>query len=178
MLTSRPRRPRSLTAPTRVTAICACGREWSSCAIASRSSSRPRPLNEATGARLRHVRRENTKPEIGLRRELWARGLRYRLHRRVLPGLRRTADIVFPTQRIAVYVHGCFWHGCPIHQTFPKNNETFWSEKIARNRERDADTVRRLSDHGWLVITVWEHQDIAAAATQIVRAVVARTASG
>jgi DNA mismatch endonuclease, patch repair protein len=86
-------------------------------------------------------------------------GLRYRLHRAPVPGLRRKADIVFGPARVAVFVDGCFWHGCPDHgrRLFEINN-WYWPAKIDRNRRRDVDTDQALTKAGWLVVRVWEHE--------------------
>jgi DNA mismatch endonuclease (patch repair protein) len=110
-----------------------------------------------------------------LRTLLFARGLRYRVDARPLPGLRRKADVLFRRARVAVYIDGCFWHGCPLHATWPKQNAAFWLDKIETNQRRDADTDRRLAEAGWLVIRVWEHEDPAEAAGRIAAAVQART---
>lgn len=101
----------------------------------------------------------NTTPELLIRRRLHALGLRYRLHARPLPGLRRTADIVFTRRRVAVFIDGCFWHGCPEHGTAPKTNAAWWAAKLTRNIERDTDTNILLAEAGWAVIRVWEHED-------------------
>src|SRR4051812_3037105 len=100
------------------------------------------------------VRGRDTKPELQIRRALHARGVRYRLHRRDLPG---TPDIVLARRKIAVFVHGCFWHGhrCSL-SVMPKGNANFWAAKIARNRERDALAENKLIELGWRVGTVWE----------------------
>jgi DNA mismatch endonuclease (patch repair protein) len=114
----------------------------------------------------------NTRPEIELRRVLHARGMRFFVHRRPLAHLRRTADILFPRRHVAVFVHGCFWHGCPQHATWPRTNAVFWRAKIERNQARDGDTRRQLSDAGWRVIEAWEHEtptDIAERISQVVR---------
>ncbi len=103
-------------------------------------------------------RREGTGPEIALRRALHALGLRYRLHRAPLPSLRRKADVVFSRERVAVFVDGCFWHGCPDHgQRRHDVNGWYWPDKIARNRRRDEDTDRLLASSGWLALRFWEH---------------------
>lgn len=107
----------------------------------------------------------DTTPELALRRELHRRGLRYRVDYPVLP--RRKADIVFTKARVAVFVDGCFWHGCPEHGTWPKNNAEWWRAKIEANRARDADTDERLRAEGWKVIRVWEHEEPAAAAERV-----------
>jgi DNA mismatch endonuclease (patch repair protein) len=114
---------------------------------------------------------QDTKAERQLRSHLHRLGLRYRLHRPLLKGLRRRADIVFGPARIVVFVDGCFWHGCPLHGTWPKENASFWRDKIETNRHRDADTDARLTKAGWYVIRVWEHEDPLAAATRIAEAV-------
>lgn len=120
---------------------------------------------------MRRQRERDTAPEIALRKELWRRGLRYRLHMRPVPGLRRLADIVFPSSHVAVFVDGCFWHGCPKHGTKPKSNISFWAEKLRMNIERDKDTNRILRRSGWTVIRVWEHEDPVTAARRIERVV-------
>lgn len=100
------------------------------------------------------VRQKHTAPEITLRKALWARGLRYRLHIR-LPG---SPDIAFPGKRLAVFVDGCFWHGCPLHGTQPKANREFWLAKIERNQERDKEVVVQLREMGWHSYRVWQHK--------------------
>ena len=107
-----------------------------------------------------------------LRRALWARGLRYRVDRAPLPGIRRRADIVFGPARVAVFVDGCFWHSCPQHATLPRSNRDWWKEKLAVNVERDRDTDSKLSEAGWTVLRVWEHEDmeqVADKVTQLLR---------
>jgi DNA mismatch endonuclease (patch repair protein) len=104
------------------------------------------------------VRRRDTKPELLLRKELHRRGLRFYVDRAPLPKMRRRADLVFPRKKVAVYVDGCFWHGCPIHGTWPKNNADWWRQKIQGNQARDRDTDRKLADAGWTVVRVWEHE--------------------
>lgn len=100
------------------------------------------------------VRGRDTKPEMLIRRGLHARGLRFRLHRRDLPG---RPDIVLPSRKVVVFVHGCFWHGhdCPLFQ-MPATRPDFWREKIAANRLRDTASVEALSDLGWRIGIVWE----------------------
>jgi len=111
--------------------------------------------------------RRDTAPEIALRRELHARGLRFRVDRAVLPDRRRRVDIVFGPARVAAMIDGCFWHGCPEHGTSPKANAWFWRDKIATNQRRDRDTDLRLADAGWTVVRVWEHEDPVLAADRI-----------
>lgn len=101
----------------------------------------------------------DTAPEIALRRVLFARGLRYRKNARPTDKLRTRADIVFTKARVAVYVDGCFWHGCSEHATWPRKNKKFWAEKIEANIARDRKTDEALSNLGWTVVRVWEHED-------------------
>jgi DNA mismatch endonuclease (patch repair protein) len=118
-----------------------------------------------------HVRQKSTGAELDLRRALYARGLRYRLQMALLSKPRRVADIVFPGARVAVFVDGCFWHGCPLHGTWPKENADFWRAKIETNRARDEDTDRRLHAAGWEVVRVWAHEPASEAAGRIERVV-------
>jgi DNA mismatch endonuclease, patch repair protein len=111
-------------------------------------------------------RQRDTKGELELRSLLHRRGLRFRVHA-LLPGSRRRSDIVFARARVAVFVDGCFWHGCPEHGTWPKQNADWWREKIEANQRRDRDTNARLRAAGWTVIRVWEHEDPTQAADQI-----------
>lgn len=127
-----------------------------------------RPLTDAvTSARMARQRRTGTAPETALRTELHRRGLRYFVDRAPLPGLRRRADLVFPRRKVAVYVDGCFWHRCPEHATYPKNNAEWWAEKLAGNVARDRDTDARLAAAGWLVVRIWEHENSVAAADRV-----------
>ncbi|MBF4997912.1 very short patch repair endonuclease [Nocardia sp. BSTN01] len=127
-----------------------------------------RPVTDAvTSARMARQRRTGTAPETALRGELHRRGLRYFVDRAPLPGLRRRADLVFPRRKVAVYVDGCFWHRCPEHATYPKNNAEWWAEKLAGNVARDRDTDARLTAAGWLVVRVWEHENSVAAADRV-----------
>jgi len=117
-----------------------------------------------TRRRMEKQQRRDTGPELALRRELHRRGLRYRVDYPALPDQRRRrVDIAFTRQRVAVFVHGCFWHGCPVHGTLPATNANWWAEKLAANRRRDVDSVRRLEALGWRVLTIWEHEGIEAA---------------
>lgn len=100
------------------------------------------------------IRSRNSRIEVEVRRRLFALGLRYRLHRRDLPG---TPDFVFPRHRSAVFVHGCFWHlhGCEL-SSIPATRPDWWRQKLERNAERDAEAVIRLRRLGWRVLTIWE----------------------
>jgi DNA mismatch endonuclease (patch repair protein) len=118
---------------------------------------------------MRGNRKRDTRPELALRSELHRRGLRYRIDSEPVKGLRCRADIVFRRQKVAVFVDGCFWHGCPEHGTSPKTNASYWSAKIARNVERDQLNEAKLSEAGWVVIRVWEHEPPTDAASRIAR---------
>lgn len=109
----------------------------------------------------------DTRPELAVRRLLHARGLRYRVHARPLAELRRTADVLFGRQRVAVFIDGCYWHGCPEHYTAPKENADFWRGKVERNRERDRETDQALGDAGWTVLRFWSHESPHAIAGEI-----------
>ncbi|MGW2217001.1 very short patch repair endonuclease [Nonomuraea sp. NPDC001684] len=109
----------------------------------------------------------DTKPELALRRAVHALGLRYRVSVRPLPAIRRTADLVFTRAKVAVFMDGCFWHGCPQHHSKPATNSMYWAEKVRRNRERDAETDRTLAEAGWSVIRIWEHEDPSTSAQMI-----------
>ena len=109
----------------------------------------------------------DTKPEIALRQAIDLLGMPYLVDQKLMANLRRRADIVFEGAHVAVFVDGCFWHGCPVHGTWPKQNAEFWRNKIETNRKRDADTDQRLTEAGWVVIRVWEHEDPAEAAQRI-----------
>lgn len=113
--------------------------------------------DDATRTRMRANLQTDTGPELALRRALWAAGLRgYRLHRADLPG---KPDIVFSRLRLALFVHGCFWHSCPTcNKTQPKRNATYWKNKFRRNVLRDQRNVTALKDLGWRVVVVWECQ--------------------
>ncbi|MFF5024205.1 very short patch repair endonuclease [Streptomyces collinus] len=131
----------------------------------------PLTTTAAVSRRMSRQRSRNTGVEVLLRKELHRAGLRYRVHRRPLPGLRREADVVFGPARVAVFVDGCYWHGCPEHATWPKTNADFWRTKITRNQERDRETDRKLIDAGWMPVRVWEHEDPATAARKVAEVV-------
>lgn len=121
----------------------------------------------AVRASMKGNRGKDTRPELRLRRLLHARGFRYRVASRPLPHLPRTADLVFRSARVAVFVDGCFWHGCPQHHRPARKNAEFWEAKIAANRGRDATTNQALAESGWTVIRCWEHDDLKEVADRI-----------
>jgi len=109
----------------------------------------------------------DTRPELAVRSAVHALGLRYRVGVSPLQGVRRTADLVFPRAKVAVFVDGCFWHGCPEHHRPARSNPEFWSTKIEGNMARDADTDARLHAAGWAVVRIWEHEPPAVAASKV-----------
>ncbi len=116
-------------------------------------------------------RRRDTKPEISLRSALHRAGLRYRCDLRIdLPGGRVRPDIVFTRRKVAVFVDGCFWHRCPEHASQPKSNTDYWSQKFARNVERDIRNTELLVDAGWSVVRVWEHEELSDAVERVLAA--------
>jgi DNA mismatch endonuclease (patch repair protein) len=119
-------------------------------------------------------RSKDTKPELALRSLLHASGLRYRVNRIPIKGTRRRADIVFGPAKVAVFVDGCFWHGCPQHYRAPKTNEGYWEPKIAGNIARDRETDALLAEAGWLALRFWEHQPPAECAIAVMGALAAR----
>lgn len=119
-------------------------------------------------------RSRDTRPELSVRSAVHRRGLRYRVAARPIPELRRTADLVFRPAKVAVFIDGCFWHGCPDHYSKPTTNAEYWSAKVARNMRRDADTNQRLREAGWIVLRYWEHADSDDIAREIVNTVIKR----
>jgi DNA mismatch endonuclease (patch repair protein) len=117
-------------------------------------------------------RSRDTEPELAVRRRLHGRGLRYRVSIAPVPELRRRADIVFTKARVAIFIDGCFWHGCPEHgrETFNRNTE-YWPTKIATNVARDQDTNALLHEAGWTVLRFWEHQEADAVTQAIIEVV-------
>jgi DNA mismatch endonuclease (patch repair protein) len=131
----------------------------------------PRASSRLTAERMRRQARRDTAAELAIRTILHRQGLRYRVDMRVLPGMTRRADVVFRRERIALFVDGCFWHGCPQHRTYPKSNADWWARKIQGNIDRDRDTDQQLQAAGWTVIRVWEHESPEKAAAIVMEAV-------
>jgi DNA mismatch endonuclease (patch repair protein) len=116
----------------------------------------------------------DTAPEVAVRRLLHASGLRYRVNVPV-PGMpRRTIDIVFPKAKIAIFLDGCFWHGCPQHATHPKSNAEWWRTKLDKNMARDVETTEHLAAEGWTVLRFWEHEAPSEVAAHVGEVVVKR----
>lgn len=132
----------------------------------------PQASSENARRTMRANKRRDTSIELAVRRRLHASGLRYRVDHPADPtDRRRRADIVFTRARIAVFIDGCFWHGCPEHYVEPKANADYWRPKIARNRERDQESTQRLLEAGWEVMRFWEHEDPDLVAATILTAV-------
>jgi DNA mismatch endonuclease (patch repair protein) len=125
-------------------------------------------------------RRRDTGPERALRSALHAAGLRYRCDLRIdlKSGRRARPDIVFTRRRVAVFVDGCFWHSCPQHGRDPRKNAGYWAPKLARNRERDLENTRALEAAGWIVVRVWEHDDVGDGVDRVTRALSMPPVSG
>jgi DNA mismatch endonuclease, patch repair protein len=117
------------------------------------------------------IRQRHTSPETLLRAELWKRGLRYRLHAKTPSG---RPDVVFSSKRVAVFIDGCFWHGCPEHYVRPRSKNEFWAAKLSQNVGRDIRQTEELERQGWRACRLWEHEvfeDVARAASQVAAAV-------
>ena len=112
-------------------------------------------VDEAVSSRMKRVKQRDTAPELAVRRLLFSKGYRYRIHGKGLPG---RPDVVFPGRRKAIFVHGCFWHdhrGCR-RATLPKTRTVYWRDKIQKNKDRDARAIMALQKLGWRVDVVWE----------------------
>lgn len=116
----------------------------------------------------------DTLPEQRVRSLLHRMGLRFRKHTQPVRGLRCRADVVFPTERVAVFIDGCFWHGCPDHGRVPSTNSPYWTEKLELNRRRDERNVRVLTKAGWRVLRYWEHEAPADVAKAVRTTVIGR----
>jgi DNA mismatch endonuclease (patch repair protein) len=128
-------------------------------AASSKRFTKPAPSSEAALKRMKAAKPRDTAPEKALRSVLHKKGLRFRVDQKPIDELNRKADIVFRSAKVAVFVDGCFWHGCPIHGTQAKANAEFWQNKIRQNQLRDLDTNDKLKKAGWEVVRVWEHED-------------------
>ena len=128
---------------------------------------RPTASSSAVRFRMQATRQRDTPREIELRRLLHRQGYRYRVDRSPIAGIRSRADLVFTKARVAVFVDGCFWHGCPKHGTWPKTNASWWRSKIKSNINRDIRTNRSLTQAGWRVVRVWAHEQPSNAASRV-----------
>lgn len=128
----------------------------------------PEPKNAAATRVAKGNRRAGTKPEMRLRSNLHRRGLRFRTDYLIrLAGRSVRPDVVFTRPQVAVFVDGCFWHGCPQHQVVPKANPDYWVPKLRRNLERDRQADAGLAAEHWTVVRIWEHEDVDGAGTLI-----------
>lgn len=129
----------------------------------------PAPTSAATTAVMLGNRWRDTRPEVALRSILHRRGLRFRKRHTIALGERRWTqpDVVFPRERVAVFIDGCFWHRCPLHGTSPRSNAAYWGPKLDRNVARDQDTNDRLAALGWTVLRAWEHEAPAEVADRV-----------
>ncbi|MFD9877146.1 very short patch repair endonuclease [[Kitasatospora] papulosa] len=129
------------------------------------------PSSPGVSARMRRQARRDTAPEVAVRKLLHASGYRYRVNERVPHMSRRTIDIAFTRAKVAVFLDGCFWHGCPEHATQPKSNAEWWRQKLDKNMARDSETTAHLVAEGWSVLRFWEHQPPAQVAKAVAEAV-------
>lgn len=119
----------------------------------------PAASSDLVRSRMKRQGRRDTGPEMAVRRAVHARGLRYRIDRSPVRSVRSRADLVFGPTKVAVYVDGCYWHGCSEHATTPKANREWWERKIGANQARDRRATEALEAAGWCVLRFWEHED-------------------
>ena len=141
---------------------------------AKRRIRNPVPSSAAALKRMQAAKPNDTAPEKALRSILHKKGLRYQVDTRPVKELNRRADIVFRSVKVAIFVDGCFWHGCPIHGTQAKANAEFWKNKIKQNQLRDTNTNKQLKKAGWRVVRAWEHEDSRKTAEKIYSIVMKR----
>jgi DNA mismatch endonuclease (patch repair protein) len=130
----------------------------------------PGSSSDAASLKMAAQASRDTTPELALRRALHAMGRRYRVEVRIADLPRRTIDVAFPRQRVAVFVDGCFWHNCPLHGHVPHSNVDWWRTKLDVNARRDADTTAKLEALGWTVVRVWEHESLGDAVRRVTEA--------
>ncbi|MEU8698037.1 very short patch repair endonuclease [Streptomyces sp. NPDC048680] len=130
-----------------------------------------KPSSPGVSARMSRQASRDTAPEVAVRKLLHASGYRYRVNERVPHMPRRTIDIAFTRAKVAVFLDGCFWHGCPEHATQPKSNAEWWRQKLDRNIARDTETTTHLVTKGWTVLRFWEHQPPVQVAAQVAKVV-------
>jgi DNA mismatch endonuclease (patch repair protein) len=118
-------------------------------------------------------RSRDTLLEVRVRSALHKAGLRFRKNIRPVPGFRCSADVVFPGERVAVFIDGCFWHSCPTHQSVPQTNADWWRAKLDATKERDRMNTRLLQQAGWSVLRVWEHESVPDIVASVQRVLVA-----
>lgn len=131
----------------------------------------PAASSETVRNNMKRQRRRDTGCEMAVRRHLHASGLRYRVDFRPLREQRFRADIGWKGRKIAIFIDGCFWHGCQSHGALPKSNTEWWAEKLESNRARDRRVDRLLTEAGWTVLRFWEHEDAANVASVIIETI-------
>jgi DNA mismatch endonuclease (patch repair protein) len=137
----------------------------------------PTPTSPAATAVMKGNRRRDTKAELRLRSAIHRRGLRFRKDFPIwLDQLTVRPDLVFPRRQVAVFVDGCFWHGCPQHGNVPTANRQYWAQKLQRNRNRDGRVDQALMAAGWKIVRVWEHEEIHTALERVMRVLETRGA--
>ena len=141
-------------------------------------SNRPEPVSDTIRVRMQTTAQRNTGPEVALQCALRELGLQFLGDQPPDSASRGRADVVFPVEKVAVFVDGCFWHSCPEHGTWPKRHGDWWRSKLLANRRRDEDANRVLRDRGWRVLRFWEHDEPKEAATIVANAVLNDTAAG
>lgn len=127
--------------------------------VKARNTNKPAAKSETVSRAMRDMPESGTGPEILVRRLLFHSGFRYRVQYPVPGWKRRSIDIAFPGKKLAIFIDGCFWHGCSEHRNIPAHNAQWWTEKIQANRMRDEDTTLLLQEAGWQVFRFWEHDD-------------------
>jgi DNA mismatch endonuclease (patch repair protein) len=134
----------------------------------------PPASDSATRARMIAQRRRDTDCEMAIRRILHRAGFRYRVDAALIPNSRLRADIVFPSTRVAVFVDGCFWHGCPIHGSLPRRNASWWRQKLAYNQRKDMRSSLLHEEAGWKVLRYWSHDAPTVVAAELMEVLRAR----
>jgi DNA mismatch endonuclease (patch repair protein) len=135
------------------------------------------PSDADVSRRMSKQRTKDTAIEVAVRQILYRAGLRYRVHYPI-PGIpRRSIDIAFTAHRVAIFIDGCFWHGCTLHRNIPSSNRAAWELKISANQERDRHSEQHLIDQGWMVLRFWEHTGATEIAATVSAAIRERTRS-
>ena len=148
------------------------GEAAASIVVAGTRLTYPAPKTMVVSSVMKGNSKRETKPEVRLRSSLHRMGLRFRKnHSIAVEGVTVRPDVVFTRQKLAVFVDGCFWHMCPLHATNPRSNANYWARKLERNVERDRIGDSRLTQAGWTVLRVWEHEEVVDAALRVEQAV-------
>lgn len=135
---------------------------------------RPYAITKVVSEAMRSMPEQSTGPEMAVRRLLFSKGQRYQVQYQVPGASRRTIDIAFPRKKVAVFIDGCFWHGCTEHRNIPAHNRDWWKNKIEQNRSRDRDTDEKLRNAGWLVLRYWEHEPAERIVSEVLLAIESR----